>query len=174
MSKAEHYWDANWCARDFFCGTADAHQVFYWTFGWLSRWLPLAELAWCGRVLTWGLLAWAWQRLSWSLVPVPLLGVLTAAIWVALNDRCAMAGEWLIGGVEAKGFAYVLVLLGLESLVRGRWTAMWLLFGAASSFHVIIGGWSVVAGLVVWLASSDRPSWPRTLAALGCGLLLAA
>ncbi len=56
-----------------------------------------------------------------------------------------MAGEWLVGGVEAKGFAYVFVLLGLE-----RWCARWgaavLLFGAASAFHVV---------------SAVGPSWRR-------------
>ena len=32
-----------------------------------------------------------------------------------------LAGEWVIGGVEAKGFAFVLVFLGLEAFVRDRW-----------------------------------------------------
>lgn len=173
LSKAKHYWDASWCARDFFCNTLDAHQVFYWTFGWISLWLPLGAMAWCGRLLTWGLLAWAWRRLSWALVPGRLYAVLSAALFVALNDRCHMAGEWLIGGVEAKGFAYVLVLLGLEALVRDRWVWAILAFGAASSFHAIIGGWSVVAAGVVWLASRDRPPLVRLAPALFGGLLLA-
>ena len=153
--------------NDFFCNSADAHQVFYWTFGWLTRLLAIATVAWLGRVLTWGLMAWAWRRLSWSLVPAAWYSVLSAALWVMLNDRCHMAGEWVIGGVEAKGFAYVLVLLGIESLVRGRWTAAWLLFGASSSFHVIVGGWSVVAAAIVWLVSRDRPPLASDDPALG-------
>ncbi len=124
LSKARHYWDPSWCANDFFCSTADAHQVFDASFGWLSRLLPMAAMAWCGRLVTWGLLAWAWRRLSWSLVPAPFYAVLSAALLVTLNVRCQMAGEWIVGGVEAKGIAYVLVLLGLEALVRGRWGAV--------------------------------------------------
>ena len=173
LSKARHYWQPEWCAGDFFLSTSDAHAVFYWMFGWFARWLPLEATAWCGRLLTWSLLAWAWTRLSWSLVPAPLYAVFSAALLVTLNDRFQMAGEWLIGGVEAKGFAYVLVLLGLESLVRGRWTATWLLLGAASSFHVIVGGWAVVAAMFVWLVSPDRPSVTRTIGPLFGGLLLA-
>lgn len=173
LGKARHYWDASWCAHDFFCNTADAHQVFYWTFGWLSRWLSLPATAWCGRLLTWGLLAWAWRRLSVALVPGPLFAVLSAALFVTLNERCQMAGEWVVGGVEAKGFAYVFMLLGLEALVRGRWTRAVLLFGAASSFHVIIGGWSLVAAGVVWLASPDRPPLKQLVLPLAGGLLLA-
>src|SRR5437773_1766592 len=55
LSKAKHYWDSSWCANDFFVNTADAHQVFYWTFGWLTRFLSLDAVAWVGRLFTWGL-----------------------------------------------------------------------------------------------------------------------
>src|SRR5262245_25750257 len=151
LSKAKHYWNPSWCSEDVFCTSADAHQVFYWTFGWLSLWLSLPALAWVGRFITWTLLAWAWRRLSVAIVPNPLYAVLSAALFVALNAHCHMAGEWVVGGLEAKGFAYVLVLLGLEQLVRNRWTWVWLLLGAAGAFHVIIGGWSVVAAGIAWL-----------------------
>src|SRR5207248_1926402 len=131
LSKAKHYWDAGWCAKDFFCNTSDAHQVFYWSFGWLTRWLSLAQVAWCGRLLTWALLAWAWRRLSVALVVGAGYAVLTAGLFIAMNDHFQMAGEWIVGGVEAKGFAYVLVLVALEALVRGRWTACILWLGGA-------------------------------------------
>ncbi len=123
LTKARHYWNPAWCADDFFLNSADAHLAFYWTFGWLTRLMPLAAVAWCGRLLTWGLLAWSWRRLSASLVAGPFYAVFTAALFVTLNERCQMAGEWVIGGVEAKGFAYVLVLLALEAIVRERWGA---------------------------------------------------
>jgi hypothetical protein len=173
LSKAKHYWDSSWCPGDFLCNSADTHVVFQWAFGWLARWMPLVQLAWCGRLLTWALLAWSWRRLSWSLIPAPLYAVLSAALLVTLVDRFDMAGEWLIGGVEAKGFAYVFVLLGLEALVRGRWTAVWLLFGAASAFHVLVGGWAVIAALFVWGTMSNRPSLVSLLPGLFGGLLLA-
>src|SRR5262245_3584727 len=37
LAKAAHYWDHNTFANDFFCNTADAHWVYYWTFGWLTK-----------------------------------------------------------------------------------------------------------------------------------------
>ena len=69
LCKAVHYWNPAWAPHDFFLQTADTHWVFYFTFGWLSRWLQPTALAWLGRLLTWGLLAWAWRRLSFALVP---------------------------------------------------------------------------------------------------------
>jgi len=173
LGKAIHYWNPDWARGDFFLNTADTHVVFYVTFGWLVLWLPPFALAWVGRLLTWGLLAWAWQRLSFAVLPRRWFSILTAALWVCLIERGHMAGEWVIGGVEAKGFAYVLVLLGLESLVRERWNRVWLLFGGAAAFHVLVGGWAVVAAGLVWLAKGReqtplRRMWP----ALAGGLLL--
>ncbi|MEX0677604.1 MAG: DUF6798 domain-containing protein [Pirellulales bacterium] len=173
LGKAKHYWDAAWCARDFFLNTADAHEVFYFTFGWLTLWLPLSAVAWCGRIATWGLLAWAWRRLSVALVDGWLYGVLSAALFVALNDRFHMSGEWVVGGVEAKGFAYVFVLLGLESLVRDRWGRAVVLFGAASAFHVVVGGWAVVAAGITWLVTEKRPPKRQLVWPAAAGLLLA-
>jgi hypothetical protein len=84
-----------------------------------------------------------------------------------------MAGEWIVGGVEAKGFAYVLVFLALEALVRGQWSVALLLAGAASAFHVLVGGWTVVTIGVAWiLAGQERPKLERLWPAAAGGLLL--
>jgi len=174
LTKAKHYWNPSWCPGDLFLDSEDAHQVFYWTCGWLTRFLSLPATAWCGRVVTWGLLAWAWQRLSFLLVPKFLYAILSAALFVAAASQMHMAGEWMIGGLEAKGLAYVFVLLALSALVRGRWRAVWLLLGVASAFHALIGGWSVVAAAVAWLAAGrKRPPLGETLLSLVLGLLLA-
>ncbi len=173
LGKAIHFWNPDWIPHDFFLDSSDTHQVFYFSFGWLALWLSPTVLAWVGRLTTWGLLAWAWRRLSWTLVPRRWLSVVTAAVLVCLWETCSMAGEWVVGGVEAKGFAYVFVLLGMEAVVRERWNRAWLLFGGAALFHVLVGGWAVVAGGVAWwLSGPQRPKlrsmWP---ALLGGGLL---
>lgn len=174
LSKARHYWDPQWCRNDFFCNTADAHQVFYWTCGWLTRYQSLPAAAWWGRAMIWLLLAVGWFRLSTALVPGPLFSVLSAALFVTLNEYCQMAGEWVVGGVEAKGIAYGLVFFALGELLRSRWTRAWLLLGAATAFHVLVGGWSLVAAGLVWLtAGSARPALRTTLPAWIGALLLA-
>jgi hypothetical protein len=173
LGKTIHYWNPSWAAGDFFLDSKDTHKVFYFTFGWLSLWLTPVALAWTGRIITWWLLAWSWRRLSFAVLPRRGWSIVTAALFAMLMERAHMAGEWVIGGVEAKGFAYVLVFLGLEALVRNRWNRAWLWLGAASAFHVIVGGWATVAAGLAWIFSPrDRPRPAAMLPALVLGFIL--
>jgi len=173
LAKAKHCWNPDWCPGDHFLESADAHAVFYWTLGWLTLYVSLPAAAWIGRIATWLLMAWGWRRLSFALVPRRLYAVLSAALFLCFLSRCHMAGEWVVGGVEAKCLAYPLVFFGLAELVHGRWSWAWLLFGAASAFHVIVGGWCVVAAGVAWLCAGKHrpPLLPMVPALIGGGLL---
>ncbi|HVA51493.1 MAG TPA: DUF6798 domain-containing protein [Pirellulales bacterium] len=175
LGKARHFWDPEWAAHDFFFESADTHLVFYFTCGWLTRWLSLAQFAWCGRLITWVLLAAAWQRLCRSVVRRSGRPALAAAIFLTFNVGCHLAGEWVVGGFEAKGLAYALVFAALASLVTDRWNLALVLLGGASAFHVLVGGWSATAAAVCWLLSADAPRlrqlWPGMVA--GAALALA-
>ena len=130
--------------------------MFTWLFGPLTLFLPLPAVAWIGRLATWILQAWAWQRLSRAIVPGVLWPVLSAAALTALNARFHLSGEWVVGGFEAKGLAYALAWLGLERAVRGRWNPAFLLLGAASALHVLVGGWWTLAVGLAWLVRGRR------------------
>ncbi|HVC94801.1 MAG TPA: DUF6798 domain-containing protein [Pirellulales bacterium] len=173
LGKAKHFWDPGWAPDDFFFASADSHRVFYVTIGWLSHYMPLATLAWCGRALTWFLLAWSWRRLSWAVVPSPGWAVLSGLIFLSLNVCCHWAGEWVIGGFEAKGLAYALVFAALAALIGERWNRSWLLLGAASALHVLVGGWSAVAVAWSWLTrrGESSPSRKMLLGIVGGALL---
>ncbi len=174
VAKAKHYWQPDWCPADHFLASADAHLVFYWTFGWLTRLAPLGVVAWMGRFLTWSLLAWSWRRLSWSVVPQPFASLLTAGAFLLFNGRFHMAGEWVVGGVEAKVLAYALVFFALGSMLRQRWNAAWILLGLATAFHPLVGGWSMLAAGCAWLSCQHcRPPLTKMLPAICAALILA-
>ena len=159
LAKAKHYWNPDWCPEDHFLQSADAHLVFYWTVGWLTQWVSLPLLAWIGRLGTWTLLAFGWSKLSRALLPRSGIALLTAAAYLVLLQYTHLAGEWVVGGVEAKSFAYGMVFLGLEAIVLNRWNRAWVWLGAASAFHVLVGGWATLAAGMAWLvAPADRPS----------------
>jgi len=137
-----HYWNPDRLRGDFFLETPDVHRVFrFWV--WVAFALAAARAAGVDRThfdvasagvgvaaVELGVRAAAW------------CSVLTAALFGWLMEHCQMAGEWVIGGVEAKGFAYVLVFLGLEAIVRNRWNRGLLWLGGASAVHVVVGGWA--------------------------------
>lgn len=165
LAKAKRHWNPDWAAGDFFLNSADSHAVFYMTLGWLTRLLSLEAFAWIGRLLTWGLLAAAFTRLCLALRITGWHVLLAAGLFVALNSRYRLAGEWIVGGFEAKGLAYAAILWSLERWIRGRWNQALVWAGVATAFHALVGGWSAVALGFAWLMQGkSRPSlramWP--------------
>ena len=170
LTRLKHYWDPAWCAGDLFLESPDAHLTIVLVAGWTTKFLPLSVVAWGGRLLAWTLLAWAWQRLAWAVNPRRWCSVLGAAIWCCGVRWGNFAGEWVIGGVEAKCFAYVFVLLALRAYVQDRWPFVWVHLGLATALHALVGGWSVLIMLGLWLAAgAGRPDFRSMLPALAIG-----
>ncbi|TWT29990.1 hypothetical protein Enr8_46470 [Blastopirellula retiformator] len=173
LCKAKHYWNPDWLKNDFFLSAPGAHYTFYWTLGSLTLLFPLPVVAWIGRLISWLALAAAWRYLSFTLIPRRLCSIATAAIWLATMHYGHLAGEWLVGGVEGKTFAYPFVLLALALALRNRWNPAWVSLGGASAFHILVGGWSVVALFVAWvlIGRKSTPLYPMLTGLMGGGLI---
>ncbi len=154
LGKAKHFWDPAWCARDLFLNSSDAHWVFFATIGPLTRVCSLDQVAWIGRILVWSGLAFAWVRLAKLFVRRTPYIVAAAALFVALQATGDLSGEWLLGGVEAKGFAYVALLLAIAAGCRGSLREAGVEVGLAISFHPVVGVWGLVS--LVGAAVADR------------------
>ena len=150
LCKAKHYWDNAWISRDMFLNSADAHLTFYLAFGWVTRWCDLATTAWIGRVAGWLLLAAGWTHVSRAASKSILGPGASAILFILFMDRFHLAGEWVVGGIEAKVFAYGFVLLAIGEAIRGRWKWVAPLVGIGSAFHIVAGGWAALAILVAW------------------------
>lgn len=145
LSKARHFWNPDWCARDLFLDSSNPHWVFYATFGSLTRVLSLEQAAWAGRAFVWLALTGGWVALSRQILPGRWGPVWSGALFLALSATGNLSGEWLIGGVEAKGFAYAALFAGLACAGQGAplCTAIW--GGVAVSFHPVVGMWGALA-----------------------------
>lgn len=174
LTKAKHYWNPEFCPGDYFLDSADAHAVFYWSVGWLTSLASLPVVAWIGRGAAWLLLAWGWRQLAGAVGAPKFTSVVAAMLLVAAVAQNNFAGEWVIGGVEAKCFAYGLVFLGLAALAADRYRTVGILFGGAAAFHVLVGGWAVVAAAIVWAANPSvwRTTWRPAVVGLAIGGLL--
>lgn len=158
LVKAKNFWDPAWLDGDIFADSGKAQYLFYATFGALTQVVSLPASAWIGRIVGWLLLAAGVTRLSNRLLPAaPITApALIMLVWYAGIEACDLAGEWVIGGIEAKVPAYGFVLFALSAAAANRWRAAWVLFGVASAFHVLVGGWSVVAALFASLLTGER------------------
>ncbi len=156
LVKAKNYWDPGWCSQDMFVASENAHATFYVFFGWPTKYLSLAETAWLGRLVGWLLLAIGLQRLSSVLFRQSFLSPAVALLWIAGVEYGNLAGEWVVGGIEAKVPAYGLILLALSCLVERRWNWVWVLLGGAAAFHVLSGGWAVIAAMGCWWMTERR------------------
>jgi len=145
LTKARHYADPAWGRGDFFLETPDAHGVFYLAIGPLAARLPLDQAAWIGRWLGWLAVAVGFQRAAMPLLPTRWSRILAAGLFALALLHTTAAGEWVIGGCEAKVFAWGFVLAAIGAIGRGRFAWAWLLLGAATAFHPIVGGWGLVA-----------------------------
>ncbi len=157
LVKAKNFWQPEWCERDLFASSGKVHTTFYILLGWPTLFVSLPMTAWIGRFVGWTIVAVGVQRLSAAVISLRYASLAVATVWIAGIEYCNLAGEWVIGGIEAKVPAYGLVLLSLAELVHRRWNRVWILLGAAAAFHVLTGGWSVIAaGIAWWFTERDR------------------
>jgi len=159
LAKAKAFWNPDWCAGDLFLESSSPHRAFYLTIGWLTQHFTLAETAIIGRCAALAVVAWGWRHFCFALGFRVRGSLASMGILLLLQTLGSWSGEWLIGGVEAKVFAYGLVFAGLGAFVSGRSTpaAIWL--GLATTMHPLVGGWATVAVIVAaavdhWLKSS--------------------
>ena len=156
LVKAKNFWDPQWCQNDLFAASGKAHLTFYLLLGWPTRWFSLATTAWIGRFVGWTILSAGLISLTRSLRLPAGTAWVVAVVWTAGVQWGNLAGEWVIGGIEAKVPAYGLVLFGLADIVRGRWNTVWLWLGGAAAWHVLTGGWAVVAATFAFAVTHRR------------------
>ena len=179
LTRARHGHDPTWLAGDFFLESREAHGVFSTLLGPLATALPLGEAAWIGRIAGWLALAAGFTFAASAVLPSRGWRLVAAALFSLAVRQTTAAGEWVIGGCEAKVFAWALVAAGAGWFARGLPVAAWVAFGAATAFHPLVGGWGmlafVAAAAATWRAAPARLAvTPRLLAGLAAGLALAA
>lgn len=164
LTKALAAADPDWCARDFFLSSANAHYCFLKLTGPLTSAFGFPAVALAGRLLCLTLLAAAWQQLAATLLLRPLFAVLAAAIFVTVALLGSFSGEWILGGFESKVPAWALGLFAVAGWMRSirdhnrrALTIAGICNGAAIAFHPVVGAWFAISIALAWLLSLWRP-----------------
>ncbi|MEW4530739.1 DUF6798 domain-containing protein [Maioricimonas sp. JC845] len=160
LTKARNFYDPAWCAGDLFLESGNAHWVFYVVMGPLTQWWELPVVAAIGRVVALVVVAVGWQMLATTLVGWTWAGVTSASLFLLLQTLGNWSGEWLVGGVESKVFAYGLVLIGWAYLLRRRPVPAAVGLGLATSFHPVVGMWCMLCGLFAVVVNRFLPRLP--------------
>lgn len=174
LLTARRFAEPQFLAGDWFVGLAQGprrpFQVLLWP---LVNWASLPAASVIGRLAGYAWLTLALGRLAARLGIGPALAVVLGGGYVALGQSLA-GGEWLFGTVESKVAAYGLVLLGLDAWLAGKTTRAWVLMGAATTFHVLVGAQSSLAlGLCALLDWPGSPGWKPRAQAIAVWLLAA-
>lgn len=149
LPLARQHVDPNWISNDWYLNRpAGYRQLFDLLFGNLIVVGGFLVTSIAGRLLCFGLVAlglvFIAEELSLSL---PLLLMAVLGFLDLSPHQGAAASEWLVGGLEAKAIAYGFVLFAIWLLLRQRYLWMAFALGLATSFHVLVGGWTVCATL---------------------------
>ena len=158
LSKAKHYWNPEWCPHDFFLESADTHLVFYQTVGVFTQVLTLEQTAWLGRLVSLGILAWGWVRCVGYLIPGRWTSLWALWAYLAMAAAGNWSGEWMIGGVEGKVFAYGFGFWAIAAWFDRHLIRSALLAGLGVSFHPVVGGWFVICAAAAMLVTRLIPS----------------
>ncbi len=157
LTKARAALDPDWCSRDFFLRSANAHYCFLKLAGPLTSTFGFPSVALAGRLLSLTLLAAAWQRLAATLLLRPLSAALAAGIFVTASVLGDFSGEWILGGFESKVPAWALGLFAVagwmqSARLHNRRTLIvaGICNGAAIAFHPVVGAWFAIS---IFLAS---------------------
>jgi len=175
LTKAKHFWNPDWGRGDLFLESSNPHYVFYSTVGSLTQWFSLEQTAAISRVAALLLLAVGLE----SLLSVVLTGMrpvlATAALYLGMMAIGNLAGEWIIGGVEGKVFAYGFAFWAAGLAARGFLLRPATLLGFAVSFHPVVGIWcllATLAGVLVPLFLRGDHAQPHSLPRIAAAAVL--
>ncbi len=157
LSKAKAFAQPDWCSRDFFLTSSNAHYVFYVLVGPLTRIVSLESVALIGRGLQFLMLACGWTMLGRTIGLDCRRQIMSAAIFTVLTMLGNFSGEWILGGFESKVPAWSLCLMTMHFWIRSQLQPRHQSFdvikagvccGLACALHPVVGIWmSICIGM---------------------------
>jgi hypothetical protein len=149
LPLAKQFVDRDWISNDWYLNLETNYRhLFQIIFGWLIVHLGFLATSIIGRLFCYALIATGLVLLGQKLgLSLTYLLLATIALTYQGYLQGAIAGEWFVGGLEAKAVAYGLILIAIPLMLSRRYILMMLLLGSATSFHVLVGGWAFLTTL---------------------------
>jgi hypothetical protein len=156
LANVFHFAHPEWLKNDWFLSLDTVYRIPFNVILYpLAKLFPLPVLAITGRIVLIFLMSYALTEL-FEEIP---LSVGAAALFTLITFRMKgmLAGEDMLWHVEAKVLAYIFVVLAITAFLRQKHLRMWLFFGAAATFHPLVGGYSVISlGFIYFFLEKDE------------------
>lgn len=147
LPLAKQYTNPDWIPKDWYLNQPPGYRVLFQTlFGRLIVIWEFLPTSIVGRLICYCLVSWGLVLIARKLkLSLPLLLIaISCFLWL---NQGAIAGEWIVGGLEAKAVAYGLVLLAIGLMLGQQYRLMAFILGLATSFHVLVGGYAFLTTL---------------------------
>ncbi|AFY37681.1 hypothetical protein Lepto7376_1329 [[Leptolyngbya] sp. PCC 7376] len=149
LMLAKQFISTDWLPNDWYLSQPQSYQAFF-------------QLIFGKSILAWGFLATSiigrivyYSLISSSLILIarqiklqflPLLIAIT--LFLYSQQGIVVAGEWMIGSLETKGFSYGLVLIAIWLSMKKRYIWTIASLGLATSLHILVGGYATLTFLM--------------------------
>lgn len=159
LPLARQFADHNWVPGDWSVNQPPVYRVLFQTlFGsFIATWGFLASSI-IGRLFCYTLIAWALVLIG-RILGLNLSLLMLAVAMFLFDKQGVAAGERIVGVLETKIFAYAMVLFAIAFMLRKRYRLMAFLLGLATSFHVLVGGYTTLF-VAAWLILKRKTHFP--------------
>ncbi|MEE4218808.1 MAG: DUF6798 domain-containing protein [Xanthomonadales bacterium] len=124
----------------------------------LVKVLPLSTAALTARLLGYLFVSIAIGLLASRLRIHPFYTSIAVATYLLFDQSLLPGQEWIFKLAESKTIAYGLVLMALYCVTGKRYQVAGALLGLATTMHILVGGWSTLAMILVVLVYC-KPPW---------------
>jgi hypothetical protein len=155
LPSARQFFSHGWLPTDWYLNLSFNYRFLFDFL--VGPWLVIAPWRWVvliGRFVAYCLFGLVAQGIGRSLQI--RARYLIPALTMFLFAQSIVAGEWMVGGLETKCFAYVAILGSLIFYFERKFIYAFLCGGLAFSFHPLVGGYGAICFVVAALIGSDR------------------
>ncbi|WP_139325030.1 DUF6798 domain-containing protein [[Limnothrix rosea] IAM M-220] len=154
LMLAKQFMFPDWLPNDWYLSQPQKYQaLFQLVFGHSIAYLGFLATSILGRIIYYSLISFGLVLIARQ-IKLHLLSLFTAiTLFLYSHQGMAIAGEWMVGSLETKGFAYGIVLIAIWLAMKQRYIWMIASLGIATSLHILVGGYATLTFLP-WLAWS--------------------
>ncbi|MEP1094433.1 MAG: DUF6798 domain-containing protein [Cyclobacteriaceae bacterium] len=141
------YWlySSSWLENDWSLAYSTLHLYpFGYLSGFFVQQFGFIPTIFVGRIVSYIFFSYSFLKLTKAFELDFSFTVACLTVFLLYFSEGMYAGEWIVGGLETKVFAYSLVLLSIAAILRDTVGSSFLYAGVALSLHPLVGGYHIL------------------------------